>query len=84
MAAATKQQKQREVVTTVTEEVYTLELRQDEAEFLYRLLGHHIAGPKDGPRGISSRIYAALDGAANFDDLPELNVSGISNRLYLV
>jgi len=45
---------------TKTEPEYLLTLTRQEAEYLKGLLGHHILGPDEGPRGVLSEIHKAL------------------------
>lgn len=42
---------------------YTLTLSEHEANVLADLLGGHVIGPYDGPRGVTSGIYVVLRAA---------------------
>lgn len=61
MAKCTHQPKVTETKIVMTqEEKYTLELTPEEAEFLRRLVGHHVVGDDRGWRGVAGGIYDVM------------------------
>lgn len=60
MATATSTTIEVEQITTVEEKVITLELSQDEAQFILDVVGLGINGSSDTRRRYSNIIYAAL------------------------
>lgn len=72
------------VVVVEVEDRYILTLTKQEAEYLYRLLGHHVYGfdSKDELRITSSRILLALE--RHFDyDLGPLPCAKGKDQVYL-
>lgn len=65
-------------------ESYDIILHNYEVETLVRLLGSHIAGPDNGPRGILVGILKKLEAAANIsmDDFPSLHIPHINFNRY--
>ncbi len=73
-----------ESVVIQSEDHYVLTLTEEEAKFLYRLLGHHIYGSDEiGLRTASSRIFTAIQPffGGYLDPLP--CVIG-NDRIYLI